>query len=442
LKREGDLVQGCPAGVIPLSSEMMRFVVVFGLVLFTLLSPSLAGAAGRFPASSAVVFDPHESKNVLVRTTFGLLGTRDNGDSWRWICDRAIGAASDEDPHYAVTAKGTILAATNAGLAASRDGGCTFAFVGGPGTWPVKVLALRADGEIVGVMSKGSDNHLVVSKDDAQTFAVAGGPIDSTVALDGLGLAASDPVRLYLSGTRGEDKKTAALFVSYDAGMTWVERKSELVAGESFATIAGVDPKNADRVYLRSGADGHGRLLVTDDAGKTWKKAFDSATPIAGFALSDDAKRVFVGTHDGVSSSPSDPLAFTKGSSIDAQCLGTNGNALWACSTERSGFFVGISRSGGRNFDAKLHLDEIKGPLECAPESSVGKACVQEWSNLRRDLGLPEVGEKPRTDPSGGGPALRGRAQRTGRSRGGFAAFAGILLVGLVGYNVLKRLRR
>jgi hypothetical protein len=45
-------------------------------------------------------------------------------------------------------------------------------------------------------------------------------------------------------------------------------------------------------------------------------------------------------------------------------------------------------RAGGA--DAKLHLDEIKGPLECPPESNVAKQCSAEWPKLRRELGLPE----------------------------------------------------
>ena len=52
------------------------------------------------------------------------------------------------------------------------------------------------------------------------------------------------------------------------------------------------------------------------------------------------------------------------------------GAAVWACSNERNGFFIGESKSGGRSFDARAHLDEIKGPLDCPAESSVGKICA------------------------------------------------------------------
>jgi hypothetical protein len=247
-----------------------------------------------------------------------------------------------------------------------------------------------------------------------------------------------------MSAVRGDgEKRAAAILVSYDLGMTWAERKFELASGETAPFIAHVDPKVADRVYLRTAGpvDARTRLLVSEDAGKTWKRVLDSASPILGFALAEDGSRVFAGAREGVSFSATNPFAFTKGSSVEIQCLGLSGNALWACSTERNGFFVGVSKNGGRSFDAKLHLEEIKGPLECSPDSSVAKECTAEWTKVRRELGLPDPGEKPRArDP--GGPALRGRAARTASGKSPVRAVAGIVLVGLAAYFVLKRLRR
>ena len=109
----------------------------------------------------------------------------------------------------------------------------------------------------------------------------------------------------------------------------------------------------------------------------------------------------------------------------------------------KDSFSIGTSRNGAKSFDVKLKVDlqDIQGPIECPAESAVAKECPAQWTEVRRKLGLPETSDKPRNvDP--GAPALRGRATRTGRSRTGFGAMAGIALVGLAGYYVLKRLRR
>lgn len=424
----------------------MRLLAGLLTVLVVLVAAaSPARADSRFPAASAVTFDPNDGKVVYVRTTFGLLTSRDGGDSWSWICEKAIGAPGNEDPTYVVTPKGTLIGATSAGAAVSRDKGCTFAFAAGPGTHVLAGISVRPDGEIAGVSSVRSgelrDNHLVVSKDDGQTFTVTGS-LDPKLALEAIEVAPSDAGRIYLSGKR---EGAALLLVTVDGGMTWLERKVELAAGESAARVVMVDPKNADRAYVRASGAAGDRLLVTEDAGKTWKKIFESASPLLGHALAEDGSKVFVGAKEGVSFAAAPGMSFAKGSSTEIQCLTMHGSTLWACSTDQTSFLIGSSRSGGRTFDPKLRLEEIKGPLECAAESSVAKACAAEWPKLRRELGLPEIGEKKR--PAGpSGPALRGREQRQTRERSPLQTGAMIVLSALVLYMagsvILKKVRK
>lgn len=415
------------------------------MIVVMLSFPALARASGRGVEAKAIVFDPHDAKTLYARTTFGLLATRDGGVSWRWICERAIGMSEADEPTFVVTPKGTIAGATRAGIAVSRDGGCSFSFAGGRDTHPLAYLSMRADGEIVGVSApkeggpRGS--RLVVSSDDAQTFGVLAGPSDPAVEVERVEVAPSDRARLYLTGARGSsDARVAAFFVSYDAAMSWVERKLEIALGGTGSIAATVDPTNADRVFVRTAGLGRDRLVVTADAGKTWRPIFESEVLVQALTLSGDGKRVFVGTNDGISTSPTDAFAFVKAAPARVECLNVTGNLLWACGGPKDSF-ISTSRNGGKSFDTKLKVDDIQGPLECPAESAVSKECSAAWPELRRKLGLPELGEKPRNvDP--GGPALRGRATRTGRARSPFAAAAGIALVGLAGYFLLKRLRR
>lgn len=440
---------------------MLRLRVLL-LVATACLLPWTAHANGRFPASNAVVFDPHDPKTIYTRTTFGLLVTHDGGVSWRWICERAIGFSGMEDPSYVVTPTGTLVAGTFSGVSVSRDRGCSFTFVGERGTNVLADATIRANGEIVGISSlyrKGGesgsaeagqgaalfDDHLVVSNDDARSFSVTGGRIDPTLLVESIEIAASDPARLYMTAVRGEGKaRTAAFVVSTDRGASWKEHAFPLSAGETAPFVAAVDPKNADRVYVRTAGavESISRLLVTDDAGSSWRRVFESPSPLLGFALSEDGGRVYVGAREGVSVATTDAFSFTKGAPVETQCLGLTGTMLWACSTERSGFVIGTSRNGGKSFDAKLRFEDIGGPLECPEESSVAKECSAEWPKLRRELGLPDVVvEKPRGDAPRG-PALRDRAARRGGGRGGVGVLLAVLLVGAAGYSIVQRLRK
>src|SRR5262245_12587583 len=125
-------------------------------LLLMLLWTRPAAANGRFPAASSLIVDPHDSKTIYARTTFGLVATRDGGSSWRWICEKAIGFSGTEDPAYVVTPKGTLVGGTFSGVALSRDQGCNFAFSQGQGTHILSDLTLRPDGEIVGMSSVSS----------------------------------------------------------------------------------------------------------------------------------------------------------------------------------------------------------------------------------------------------------------------------------------------
>ena len=103
--------------------------VASGLAL-TLASPAMAN--GRFPQASEIVFSPNHPHLVVMRTTFGLLISHDDGTTWQWICESSIGlGAAQQDPSYGVTQAGAIVGALRQGLSVSPDTGCNWAFVGG-----------------------------------------------------------------------------------------------------------------------------------------------------------------------------------------------------------------------------------------------------------------------------------------------------------------------
>ncbi|HTB75043.1 MAG TPA: hypothetical protein VK762_17455 [Polyangiaceae bacterium] len=380
--------------------------IAAALCVSAVLSATGAAANGRYPASTQVVFstDSTDPALVVVRTTYGLLVSRDGGATWRWVCEDALGvpSVSVEDPSIALTANDALLVGLFEGLEVSQDAtggaphtlGCNFGCVGGPlagqsivdlagvpGS-PHTALALSS----TYVWDDAGDNATLDSRvwqtpDDGVSWSQVGAAFDPTVSLTTLDVAASDPRRLYLSGTRAFGSgRTASLFVSTDGGDTWTERPLPFdPATEVSVYIGAVDPRDADRVYVRS--SGVSRLFVTSDAGRSFEVPLTLTGQMLGFALSADGTEVYAGSiEDGllVAQAAGDvigALAFRKTSSIHVQCLATRGPELWACSDSASGFAVGVSMNDGAAFTPKLQPSGLSSPVACAPNAQGPFAC-------------------------------------------------------------------
>jgi hypothetical protein len=387
---------------------------VAGLVLSF---SQLAAANGRFPASNQLLFSPGDPSFIVLRTTFGVLLSHDAGASWEWLCEDAIGLSpgSSEDPALAVTADGSIVAGISKGLEVSHDGGCNWSFLGGGLAHqlvtdvsvrrdaPHTVVALTstygthagADGGI------GYTSQVYQSTDDGATWAPLGSPIDPSILTTTLDLAPSDPHRIYVAGFRPaatSPANTPLLLVSTDDGTSWTQHALPPLAGEA-DYVAGVDPVNADRVYVRSqggaGAANQYRLFVTTDAGQSFQVALAFTSPMLGFALSPDGSKVYAGSPaDGVlvaaRADVGSPGAFHQASPIHVSCLATRGAELWACSDEVSkpvGFLAGASTDDGATFTPKLHLDGIQSALACPANATAAQCSGVPFQQLCESFG-------------------------------------------------------
>nr|MBA3463453.1 hypothetical protein [Deltaproteobacteria bacterium] len=96
------------------------------LILALVLAPAIAVANGRAPLTNGIYLRPGDDRSLYVRTTFGLIISHDDGCTFRWVCEKAIGYGGEFDPKYAIATDGTIFATTFTGLRVSRDNGCTW----------------------------------------------------------------------------------------------------------------------------------------------------------------------------------------------------------------------------------------------------------------------------------------------------------------------------
>ena len=374
-----------------------------------LVAPTAAQANGRFPAANQIVVSKTTPSSMVLRTTFGILFSSDSGVTWDWICEKAVGYGGTEDPSMGLTASGTVLAGTFEGLATSLDKGCSWAFAPDKLTQNVVVdLVVRPDNPATSLVmtnkfSKADDagdalfqSDIFVATDDGKTWAPLGPSLDPTVLFETLEVAASDPTRVYVSGVRGNGaSEQGVVLVSKDTGQTWKEYPVPLdVSTERAPFISAVDPKNPERVYVRTKGSVGSRLLVSDDGAQTWREVLKFTSDMLGFAISDDGTKVWAGgPKDVLHQATAAALTFTQTSPIAIQCLAASGANLYACSNEVGGFIVGASKDDGASFAPLLHLYGVRGPLACGPQTSQAK-CVPDWPALRDTLG---------TAPSDGG---------------------------------------
>ena len=372
-------------------------------LLVACLSSAPALANGRFPKANQLVIAPGAPDTMTLRTTFGILFSSDRGASWDWVCESAVGypANTNEDPSLGLTANKTAIVGLYEGISVSPDTGCTWKHIGGALDKEVIVdIVVRPDAPhtafgltstYVTADDAGAATYnarLFGTTDDGASWSPVGVPIDPSVLSETVEVAKSNPHRFYVSAVKGAGATaTGLLYVSDDDGASWAVRQVPLDPKNERAPFVGaVDPTNADRIYVRTGGGSmSSRLLVSDDAGITFRAVYTGA-PMLGFALSPDGSKVFLGGGDGLFVANKTDLVFKKQSSIVVQCLATSGNTLYACSSESSGFILGASEDDGVTFVAKLHLSTVRGPLAC-PSGTAANACVVDWPALRDSLG-------------------------------------------------------
>lgn len=378
-------------------------------------SPGTAVANGRFPEANALFFSDTDPDLVVLRVTFGLIVSHDRGQTWRWVCEKAVGTSGVEDPMYAVTPSGAIVGATFQGVVTSTDKGCSFGLAGGAlqGLVFVDLAAKPTDKNTIVAFASSYEkqddeggilfqSQLFETKDGAKTWAPIGAAFDPYLLGETVDYAASDPDRVYVSAVRdpGSTPK-AVLLTSKNHGASFDAVDVPLVDTERGLFIAAVDPTNADRVYLRTenATDKPSRLLVTKDGGKTFDVVYNAQGPLLGFALSKDGQKLWIGgPKDGVRVASTTDFAFQQKSSLPAQCLALNGDGLWACSSELGGFVAGLSKDDGATFQAKLHFCGIAGVVECPAGTPTADQCGPAFPQQQSTLGCEVDG-----GPSGDG---------------------------------------
>ena len=319
---------------------------------------------------------------------------------------------------YTVTPSNAVIASTYEGISKTTDGACDWSTLADPDSGLAKqvfidLAANPNDGKDIIVFSSTYDRQddagnivfaskLWETKNEGTTWARVGADIDPELLGYTLDQTRSDPNRLYISATKspGTADSTGYLLTSKNHGTSWDELAVPFVDGETGLYIAAVDPNDAERVYLRTANDVSkpSRLLLreapADGGPATIRTLYTGVAELLGFALSPGGDKIYVGgPQDGLLVASTTDFAFQKRSSVEIQCLALTSAGVWACSSETSGFIVGLSTDDGTTFAPLAHFCDIQGPLTCPAGSTSATQCDGLWPALRSSLGCDSTGD-------------------------------------------------
>jgi photosystem II stability/assembly factor-like uncharacterized protein len=279
------------------------------LVCCALVAASGAALAnGRPPATSSITFRQGMEREIAVGLTFGLLVSRDGGQSWTWMCEEAIPSPGTYDPTYGFSSTGALFASTLAGFKVMRDS-CTFGGTPAGATFvstnvfgPDRTLYYAAGQAADPPHGIVADFRIYRSSDDGATATPTAG--QPSVVLSGavswwetLAVAPSDPLRLYLSGYHFKPNpagpgtiKDHFVYRTDNGGVSWqpLPVTDFTIAANSVIEIVGISRTQPDHAYARVKVDDNqvsDSIYRSTDKGATWQRINRKGSAIPAFLV-------------------------------------------------------------------------------------------------------------------------------------------------------------
>lgn len=379
-----------------------------------------AHANGRFPATVEVQHVPGDNQSIFLPATFGLLISSDDGASFRWICEEAVGYSGVFDPDYELEADGTIWATTFDGLRVTRDGGCTWTTISGPleGHF-VGEVEVGPDAVVWATTSTGGEINDVYRSTDGTTFT-ATGLIDGAAWWRTLRVAPSNGDVVYVSGFRPTDPSgdgaaspEALAYKSINGGTSWTP---VALTGVTFGTVpqfdflavAPDDPNTAWAVSV-SAVDPIGdALYATTDGGTSWQKLIEVGDSIATFLVVPGTGNytLHIGTlNDGNRVSTDSGSNWTRDDDPRMACLSLRGDGTYfSCGANWEPDFFALARStDAQSWTKVVRFSELAGPVSCAPGTVQFDTCESQiWPDLVEMFGIGAADAGPGGDPDAG----------------------------------------
>jgi hypothetical protein len=428
----------------------VKRLAAIAMLSANLFALRVVSANGRYPEANQLVIDPTDARRLVLRATYGIVQSFDNGATWAWVCEEKVGFSAPDpriptevvgvwDPPLGVGGDGTLLAGLPDGLATTSDRACTWTRSGDPLTGlAVRDLAVDPDNPAravaVTLPATGDVRAFVAETLDHGRSWTRRGPLPEDFTPTTIEVAKGRPSRLYVSGTLPASR-LGYLLRSDDGGATWVERAFSLDLGKA-PYIGAVDPKNPERLYVRVDDATGDQLLVGTNGGDNWSPKYKARGSLLGFALSPDGARVLIGgPFDGLLLAETTDFVFTKKSDVGPRCLTWTASRIFVCTDEaKVGFSVGWAPEPEATFEP-LYRSDALAMLPC-----VSGACNAAWFALGRLLQGPDASQ---ADATANGPVGDSAVEDGCDCAAARGQIPSVSLVGLAGAaTIVRRWRR
>jgi hypothetical protein len=328
-----------------------------------------------------------------VRTNRGLVFQATASEPLQLLCNDAYGASLSEIPPVLVAPDGLLLATYAEGLVHITPDGCQAEPPDvGRGDRQVSDLAATSDGSRFFALLPPSPTQagaILLSSDHGSTWSAAA---ELTSFGTALAVAPSDPARVYVSALSETTDGSAAneLLVSVDGAATFASRPFELAASEVRAFVLAIDSGNPDRVFLRAlpgNPDMPERLLLSEDAGRTFSEVFSALGPLVLTRVNDDW---WLGGKAGLFRSIDGGKTFTPVPEAPSYvgCVRGSDGGLEVCGYQDNEFGIFSGSQDGTSFSANLRFRDVTHQAACG--SDVIDTCRANFEDWLSEVAPPD----------------------------------------------------
>ena len=331
--------------------------------------PAVVRANGAFPDSQSILTPADRPGQIIMATNFGVISSPDGGATWLWSCETE-GNAYGTLYQMAPLPRDRLFTLANLTLAYSDDGTCSWQTARGAlAELPVTDAYVdpKDANHVLAIGAPASLYSLFESTDGGSTFGPPLYTAPADVAIQGVEIAQSDPMTIYMAMT-----SPTLLARSADGGAHFTVSDLSADLGAGWLRIIAVDPEDPARVLLRFLGVNDQSLALTTDGGVRASKPVTITGNFTSFVRLPSGT-MLVGAMVEGGAVPALFRSRDRGASFETlpnppaiRALSQRDGIVYAAADNfGDGFALGTSADEGETWQALLRYNQVQGILPC-----------------------------------------------------------------------------